>query len=96
MDEAVTMLEGEDGHRAIVLFSDGKASGDLHGSVEVLGHAKRLGVAIHAVIEVGEAIEVPPGRDRGPEGESIMTQVRHQLETMLEALRARRPRERAT
>jgi len=51
---------------------------------------------IHAVIEVGEAIEVPPGRDRGTEGDSIMTQVRHQLETMLEALRARRPRERAT
>jgi hypothetical protein len=51
---------------------------------------------IHAVIEVGEAIEVPPGRDRGSEGESIMTQARHQLETMLEALRARRPQERAT
>jgi 1-acyl-sn-glycerol-3-phosphate acyltransferase len=51
---------------------------------------------IHAVIEVGEAIEVRPGRDRGAEGDSIMTEVRHQLETMLEALRARRPRERAT
>jgi len=51
---------------------------------------------IHAVIEVGEAIEVPPGRDRGSEGDSIMTEVRRQLETMLEALRARRPQGRAT
>jgi 1-acyl-sn-glycerol-3-phosphate acyltransferase len=46
---------------------------------------------IHAAIEVGEAIEVPPGRDRGTHGDSMMTQVRQQLETMLEGLRARRP-----
>ena len=56
----------------------------------------RLHGPIHAVIEVGEAIEVPPGRDRGSESDSIMTDVRQQLETMLEALRARRPQERAT
>ena len=46
---------------------------------------------IHAAIEVGEAIEVPPGRDRGTQGDSLMAQVRQQLETMLEGLRARRP-----
>jgi len=46
---------------------------------------------IHAAIEVGEAIEVPPGRDRGTQSDSLMAQVRQQLETMLEGLRARRP-----
>jgi 1-acyl-sn-glycerol-3-phosphate acyltransferase len=46
---------------------------------------------MHAVIEVGEAIEVPPGRERGTQGESMMAHVRQQLETMLEGLRARRP-----
>ena len=61
---------------------------------EDLTDTVRVHGPIHAVIEVGEAIEVPPGRDRGSEGESIMTQARHQLQTMLEALRARRPQER--
>jgi 1-acyl-sn-glycerol-3-phosphate acyltransferase len=46
---------------------------------------------VHAVIEVGEAIEVTPGRDRGAQGDSLMAHVRQQLETMLEGLRARRP-----
>jgi transcription elongation factor len=48
---------------------------------------------IHAAIEVGEAIEVLPGRDRGTEGDSMMGRVRSQIETMLEGLRARRPPE---
>ena len=51
---------------------------------------------IHAAVEVGEAIEVPPGRNRGTEGDPIMTQLRHQLEMMLEGLRARRPQGVAT
>jgi 1-acyl-sn-glycerol-3-phosphate acyltransferase len=46
---------------------------------------------VHAVVEVGEAIEVSPGRDRGAQGDSLMVQVRHQLETMLAASRSRRP-----
>lgn len=46
---------------------------------------------LHAVVEVGEAIEVPPGRDRGSEGEPMMVDVRRSIETMLERLRARRP-----
>ena len=51
----------------------------------------RIHRPIHAAIEVGEAIEVPPGRDRGAEGDSLMTHVRQQIETMLEDLRQRRP-----
>jgi 1-acyl-sn-glycerol-3-phosphate acyltransferase len=46
---------------------------------------------IHVAIEVGEAIEVQPGRDRGAHADATMGQVRSQLETMLEGLRARRP-----
>lgn len=63
---------------------------------EDLTDEARVHRPIHAVIEVGDAIEIPPGRDRGTESDSIMAGVRHQLETMLEALRARRPQERAT
>jgi 1-acyl-sn-glycerol-3-phosphate acyltransferase len=58
---------------------------------EDLTDVARVHRPMHAAIEVGEAIEVPPGRERGAEGDSLMGQVRHQLETMLEGLRARRP-----
>jgi 1-acyl-sn-glycerol-3-phosphate acyltransferase len=60
---------------------------------EDLTDKTRVHRPIHAVIEVGEAIEVPPGRERGTQSDSMMGQVRAQLETMLETLRARRPRE---
>src|SRR5207247_1428730 len=63
---------------------------------EDLTDQTRVHRPIHAVIEVGEAFEVPPGRDRGAESDTRMTQVRQQLETMLAALRARRPQARAT
>ena len=63
---------------------------------EDLTDQTRVHRPIHAVIEVGEAFEVPPGRDRGAESDTIMTQVRQQLETMLDALRARRPQARTT
>ena len=63
---------------------------------EDLTDQTRVHRPIHAVIEVGEAFEVPPGRDRGAESDTIMTQVRQQLETMLNALRARRPQARTT
>jgi len=46
---------------------------------------------MHAAVEVGEAIEVPPGRDRGATGEPVMARVRSDIERMLEGLRARRP-----
>jgi 1-acyl-sn-glycerol-3-phosphate acyltransferase len=52
----------------------------------------RIHRPIHAAVEVGEAIEVSPGRDRGAEGDPIMAELRHQLETMLEGLRTRRPK----
>ena len=58
---------------------------------EDLTDKARVHRPIHAAIEVGEAIEVPPGRDRGTEGDSLMTHVRRQIETMLEDLRQRRP-----
>jgi hypothetical protein len=60
---------------------------------EDLTDQARIHRPIHAAIEVGEAIEVPPGRDRGTQGDSMMAQVRQQLETMLDGLRARRPQE---
>ncbi len=40
---------------------------------EDLTDKARIHQPIHAAIEVGEAIEVPPGRDRGVQGDSIMT-----------------------
>lgn len=46
---------------------------------------------LHAVVEIGEAIPVPPGRERGAAGDPIMTQLRHDLETLLEQSRSRRP-----
>jgi len=63
---------------------------------EDLTDKARVHRPMHAVIEVGEAIEVPAGRDRGSEGDLMMTQVRQRLETMLEGLRARRPQRTAT
>ena len=58
---------------------------------EDLTDKARVHRPIHAVIEVGEAIEVSPGRVRGSEGDPMMAEVRHRLEAMLEGLRARRP-----
>jgi 1-acyl-sn-glycerol-3-phosphate acyltransferase len=60
---------------------------------EDLTDTARVHRPIHAAIEVGEALEVLPGRDRGTEGDSMMGRVRSQIETMLEGLRARRPPE---
>ena len=58
---------------------------------EDLTDTVRIHRPLHVAIEVGEAIDVPPGRDRGAQGDPMMTQVRQQLELMLERLRARRP-----
>ena len=58
---------------------------------EDLTDVARIHRPLHAAIEVGEAIEVPPGRDRGTGATPMMTEVREQLEKMLEGLRARRP-----
>ena len=45
---------------------------------------------IHAVVEVGEAIEVNPVRERGVENDPVMARIRHDLETMLAGLKSRR------
>jgi len=58
---------------------------------EDLTDTVRVHRPIHAAIEIGEAIPVPPGRDRGATSDPIMAQLRRDLETMLERLRARRP-----
>ena len=60
---------------------------------EDLTDAARVHRPIHAVVQVGDAIEVAPGRDRGSDADALMAQLRTQLEAMLEALRARRPPE---
>ncbi len=52
VDEAVTEAAGDPaGRPAVVLFSDGRASANVHGLDEVIDHAKRLHVSIHAVVE---------------------------------------------
>lgn len=50
----------------------------------------RVHAPMHAVVEVGEAIEVSAERARGTEGDPLMTSIREQLETML--ARSARPR----
>lgn len=45
---------------------------------------------IRAVVEVGEAIEVPPTRERGVETDPVMARIRAELETMLARLAERR------
>lgn len=45
---------------------------------------------IRAVIEVGEAIEVSPIRERGVETDPVMVKIRTELETMLAGLASRR------
>jgi len=46
---------------------------------------------IHVVMEVGEAIEVSPARERGAATDPLMAQLRERLEAMLAALKERRP-----
>jgi 1-acyl-sn-glycerol-3-phosphate acyltransferase len=46
---------------------------------------------LHAVVEVGEAIEVSPVRERGVEIDPVIAQTREQLETMLARSKAMRP-----
>ena len=46
---------------------------------------------IHAAIEVGEAIEVSPVRERGVESDPVMAKVRSAIEGMLTGLRGRPP-----
>jgi 1-acyl-sn-glycerol-3-phosphate acyltransferase len=45
---------------------------------------------LRAVISVGEAIEAAPARDRSADGDPISTELRRQLETLLEESKSRR------
>ncbi len=57
---------------------------------EDLTDAARPHPPIHAVISVGEAIEAAPTRDRSADSDPIATELRRQLETMLEESKTRR------
>jgi 1-acyl-sn-glycerol-3-phosphate acyltransferase len=59
---------------------------------EDLTDVARIHAPLRAVVEVGEAIEVPPERQRAGEGDPLMAAIRQQLEAMLGAsLREGRP-----
>jgi hypothetical protein len=58
---------------------------------EDLTDKAKLHPPMHAVVMVGEAIEIPPDRTRGAEGDPLMGAIREQLESML-AASARNPR----
>lgn len=51
----------------------------------------RVNRPIHAVLEVGEAIEVGTAREKSAEGDPLMVRIRGELETMLKRLKDRRP-----
>ena len=57
---------------------------------EDLTDAARPHPPIHAVISVGEAIEVSPAKDRGANSDPIANDLRRQLEQMLEESKIRR------
>ncbi len=46
---------------------------------------------LRAAVEVGEAIEVSPTRERGVDVDPVMARIREQLETMLAGLKTIRP-----
>jgi hypothetical protein len=64
IENAITLVESSDGRLAIVLFSDGKSTGNVRGLQEVTAHARQARVSINAVIE-GDSFQgpVPPGLD---------------------------------
>ena len=58
---------------------------------EDLTGTTRVHRPIHAVIEVGEALEVSPGRERGAATDPLMVRLRERLEAMLANSRSQRP-----
>ena len=58
---------------------------------EDLTDTTRIHRPFHAVIEVGEAIEVSPGRERGLTQDPLMAKLSEQLEAMLAKSKERRP-----
>ena len=58
---------------------------------EDLTDTARIYRPMHVRIEVGEAIEVAPGRERGAEIDPVMARLRTDIETMLTRLKSGRP-----
>ena len=54
--------------------------------------AVRVYRPIHAAIEIGDAIEVSPTRERGVETDPVMTRLRDEIESMLARLKEKRPK----
>jgi len=50
LDEAITLVADGRGRPVIVLYSDGRSSGNLHGLADVLAHATRTRVSINVVV----------------------------------------------
>jgi 1-acyl-sn-glycerol-3-phosphate acyltransferase len=59
---------------------------------EDLTDAIRVYRPIHAAIEIGDAIEVSPVRERAVETDPVMARLRNDLESMLARLKEKRPR----
>jgi len=64
IESAITIVEASNGRLAVVLFSDGKSTGNVHGLEDVTAHASQARVSINAVIE-GDSSQgpVPSGLD---------------------------------
>jgi hypothetical protein len=58
---------------------------------EDITDATRVHRPIHAAVEVGEAIEVSPARERGVETDPVMARMRTDIEAMLAGLKNKRP-----
>jgi hypothetical protein len=50
LDAAIDVVADGGGRPVIILYSDGRSSGNMHGLAEVLAHAKQTGAVISAVI----------------------------------------------
>ncbi len=49
VDEALSLIEAESGRRAVILWSDGRASGNLRGRFDVAERARAAGIPVHVV-----------------------------------------------
>ena len=59
---------------------------------EDLTDAVRVYRPIHAAMEIGDAIEVGPSRERGVETDPVMAKLRSDIESMLDRLKEKRPK----
>jgi hypothetical protein len=59
---------------------------------EDLTDVARVHRPLHAVVEVGEPIDVGPGRERGAESDPLMVKLRSALEALLESTKQHGPR----